>query len=194
MTIAQENTRKRMIMEIYNPISDRRQGPFPTSYLPKLTFADEIALHINGADLLIAHLPAAHTDADVDIYFRKANVIALNDLFFVGENYPAIESESGASIEGMIAAYYKVLAAIDDKTIVIPSRGRLSTKSEVAEFRAVLIAIRERVAAMVKEGKSEAEIVAARPSREFDAKWAKDQGRTDSFVKTIYSEYKPAPK
>ena len=192
VTIAQENTRKRMMTEIYNPISDRRQEAFPQSYLPKLTFADEIALHINGDDIVIAHMPPAHTDSDVDIYFRKANVIALNDLFFVGENYPSIENETGASIKGMIAAFDKVLTAIDVNTIVIPSRGPLARKSDVAEFRSVLITVRDRIIAMVKKGKSESDVLAAKPTKDFDARWAKDQGRTDMFVKAIYFEYKNA--
>ena len=192
-TIAQDNTRTRMMTEMYNPIANRRQSAFPESYLPKLTFADEITLHINGDDIVIAHMPPAHTDADVDIYFRKANVMALGDLLFIGENYPPIENEAGASINGLIAAYDKILPTIDDKTVVIPSHGPLAAKKDVAELRAALITIRDRIAAMVKEGKSEAEVVAAAPTKDFDAKWSKFQGRTDNFVQTIYREFKPAP-
>ncbi len=194
VTIANDNVRKRLLEVVSNPISGRSQGPFPASYLPKLTFADEITLHINGDDIAITHMPAAHTDSDVTIYFRKANVMALNDLMFVGETYPGIEVESGASIKGMIAAYDKILAAIDDKTTVIPSRGPLVAKKDVAEFRTVLLAVRDRVAAMVKQGKSEADVVASRPTMDFDAKWNSDPRRADNFVKAVYYEFKNAPK
>jgi glyoxylase-like metal-dependent hydrolase (beta-lactamase superfamily II) len=188
LTIAQENTRRRMMSGVFNPVSNRRQGVFPASYLPKLTFADQMTLHINGDDIVLTHMPAAHTDADVTIYFRKADVIALNDMFFVGENYPGIEVESGASSKGMIAAFDKVLAMIDDKTKVIPARGPIVGKKDVAEFRDAVVAIRGRVAQMVKDGKSEADIVAAHPTKDFDPKWNKDQRRADNFVKAIYYE------
>ena len=186
VTIAHENTRLRMLTEQYNPISDRRQRAFPAEFLPKLTFSESLTLHINGDDVVLRHMPAAHTDADVSIYFRGANVLALNDLYFIDENYPGMEVQSGANIDGLIAAYDSALAAIDDNTIVIPARGRLSNKAEVAEFRNILVTVRERVAAMVREGKSEAEVVAARPTREFDAKWNREQRRADNFVKAIY--------
>lgn len=192
VTIASDNARKRMMGEIFNPISGRRQAAFSASYLPKVTFADRMTLHINGDDIVLTHMPAAHTDADVTIYFQKANVIALNDLLFVGENYPGIEVESGATIDGMIAAYDKILAAIDDRTKVIPARGPLVMKKEVAEFRGVLVAVRDRVAAMAKEGKSEADVVAARPTKDFDAKWNKDPRRADNFVKSVYYQFKNA--
>ena len=194
VTIANDNARKRLMEVVHNPVSDRSQGPFPSSYLPKLTFADQITLHINGDDIVLTHMPPAHTDADVTIHFLKANVIALNDLLFIGESYPGIEVESGAGINGMVAAYNKILAMIDDKTTVIPARGALVTKKEVAEFRDVLVTVRDRVAALVKQGKSEADVVAARPTKEFDAKWNNDQRRADNFVRAVYFDLKKAPK
>lgn len=186
LVIAQDNTRKRMQTVLYNPISDRRQAAFPASYLPKVTFKNQITLHINGDDVVLTHMPPSHTDADVVIYFKKANVIAPNDLFFMHDNYPGIEIESGASIDGMIKSYDRILHMINDKTIVVPSRGPLAKKSDVEAFRHVLVTVRARVAKMIKEGKTEAQVVAAHPTADFDPRWNREQRRADNFVKEVY--------
>ena len=170
--IAQENVRKRLGMERINPSTKERTPPKPPEAWPLVTYASGVNLYLNGDELEVFHVARAHTDGDSIIRFKKANVLHMGDTFFNG-NYPFIDVDSGGSIDGMIAAADQVLAIADDKTKIIPGHGPLGTKADLQNYRNVLAGIRDRVKALIAQGKSLDQIVAAKPTAQWDPTWGK---------------------
>ena len=152
--IAHDNIRKRMI-----PDPQLNTGP---GALPVLTFSDEVTFHLNGHEAFVFHIESAHTDGDAAILFRDVNVIAAGDVMF---NYlfPYIDFANGGSVSGFIAGQQKLIAMADDETIIIPGHGPVGNKADLEKNLAVLIDSQTRVKALVDEGMSEEEIVAANP-------------------------------
>lgn len=185
--IAQENTRTRLMSAQASPIG-RTQPAFAASFWPTLTFADALALHFNGDDIDVIHVPNGHTDGDAIVRFRNANVLFAADLFNNGD-YTRVDLRGG-SLDGMIAAYRKLLPTLDDRVKVVPGRGRVGTKQDLTDYLAVMVALRERIAKLIAEGKSAEEAVAAKPTADFDAKWANGPVRPNQIVEEIYADLK----
>jgi glyoxylase-like metal-dependent hydrolase (beta-lactamase superfamily II) len=184
--IAHENTRKRLMTEQPNPLGRPTQRAFPAAFWPTLTFKDSLTLHFNGDDLDIFHFPNGHTDADAVMLFRKANVLFAADLFN-NTNYTRVDLRGG-SLDGLIAAYDKLLPMLDDKVKVVPGRGPVGTKRDLIEYREVMLKLRERITQLIKEGKSLEQAIAAKPTMDFDAHWANGPIRPDQLVEEIYAD------
>lgn len=152
--VAHDNIRKRMI-----PDSQLNTGP---GALPVLTFSDEVTFHLNGHEVFVFHIENAHTDGDAAILFRDVNVIAAGDIMF-NDLFPFIDLDNGGSVVGFIAGQQKLIAMADDETIIIPGHGPVANKADLEKNLAVLIDSQTRVKALVDEGMSEEEIVAANP-------------------------------
>lgn len=185
--IAQENTRTRLMSEQINPLGGK-QAAFRPSFWPTLTFADAIDLHFNGYDISVAHVPSGHTDGDVIVHFRQPDVLFAADLFNNGD-YTRVDLRGG-SLDGMIAAYQKLLPTLDDRVKVVPGRGRVGTKRDLESYLTVMIALRERIGKLIGEGKSMQEAVALKPSADFDAKWGNGPIRPDQIVEEVYADMK----
>jgi glyoxylase-like metal-dependent hydrolase (beta-lactamase superfamily II) len=153
-----------------------------------VTFADSVTLHLNDEEVRVTHVPPAHTDGDAVIRFTKANVVHMGDLYMNGF-YPFIDPGSG-SVDGVIAAADRTLAAIDDKTKIIPGHGPLATKADYQGYRDMLAAVRDRVRKLKTEKKTLTEVQAAKPTSDFDAKWGKGFLNPDQFVAIVYSTLK----
>jgi glyoxylase-like metal-dependent hydrolase (beta-lactamase superfamily II) len=155
--------------------------------LPVVTFADAVTFHLNDDEIHVFHVPSAHTDGDAIIHFSKANAVHMGDTFFNGF-YPFIDVGSGGSIDGVIAAADKVLAMIDDETKIIPGHGALSDKAGLAAFREMLKGVRDAVAKQVAMGKSQEQVIAAKPTAAWDAKWGGGFLNPDQFTAIVYSD------
>ena len=167
---AHENTRKHLSVTTRVEHWNFTFPPAAVGALPtKLVTADE-TLHLNGATLMLKCYGPSHTDSDISVEFQEDNVVAVADTLWNGE-YPFIDYSTGGSIDGMIRAAEANVANTNDETIVIPGHGPIGNKAQLIEFRDMLVAIREKVADLKKEGKSADETVAAKPTAEFDAKW-----------------------
>src|SRR5262249_352888 len=128
----------------------------------------------------------AHTDSDIHVYFREADVLHVGDTFWNGI-YPFIDYSTGGSIDGMIAASDANLALAADKTIIIPGHGApVSNRREFQAFRDRLVAIRDNVAALKKEGRSQQEAVAAKPTAAFDGTFGKFVIDPGFFTRLVY--------
>jgi cyclase len=182
--VAHENVRKRMSVEQFNRFFNRTTPPAPGIALPLVTFAESVTFHLNGEDVDAVHVPPAHTDGDVIVRFRKANVIHAGDDFFNGR-YPICDIYSGGSVEGMIGAADRLLAAGDEKTKYIPGHGPLATKADVKAYRDMLAASRDAILPLVKAGKTLDEVKAAKPTAAFDEKW----GKPDLWTTVVYVSY-----
>ena len=128
-------------------------------------------LKLNGSSIHLNHYGPAHTDSDISVTFAEAEIVHVGDTFWNGI-YPFIDYSTGGSIDGMIAASKVNLAAATDKTINIPGHGKpVSNKAKLKEFRDMLVAVRENVATLKKNGMTRDETVAAKPTAAFDAKF-----------------------
>jgi len=169
--IAQANTRKHLseIQRIED--WDYNFLPLPPGAIPSEIFATEHSLKLNGSTIDLKYYGTAHTDCDISVTFAEADILHAADTYWNGI-YPFIDYSTGGSIDGMIAASDANLASTTDKTIIIPGHGQpVSNRAELKEFRDMLVAIRENVAALKKQGRSRDETVAAKPTAAFDPKW-----------------------
>jgi glyoxylase-like metal-dependent hydrolase (beta-lactamase superfamily II) len=184
--IAQENTRKHL-SEIQRVEDwDYNFLPLRSGGIPSEVFAGEHHLKLNGSSIGLKYYGPAHTDSDISVTFAEANIVHVGDTYWNGI-YPFIDYSTGGSIDGMIAASDANLAATTNDTIIIPGHGRpVSNKAELKEFRDMLVAIRENVAKLKKQGRSRDETVAAKPTAAFDAKWGQFVIDPGYFTRLVY--------
>jgi cyclase len=185
--IAQENTRTRLMTEQVNPLGGRQRA-FPPAFWPTLTFADRLQLHFNGDDIDVVHIPSGHTDGDVIVRLRNADVLFAADLFNNGD-YTRVDLRGG-SLDGMIAAYRKLLPELDDRVKVVPGRGRVGGKRDLEDYLTVMLALRDRIGRLIREGKSMEEAVALHPTADLDGKWGNGPVRPDQIVEEVYADLK----
>lgn len=184
--IAQENTHKHLSSIQRVEDWDYNFLPPPPGGIPSETFGKEKRLKLNGSTIDLRYYGPAHTDGDISVTFTEANVVHVADTYWNGI-YPFIDYSTGGSIDGMIAASDANLAATTDGTIVIPGHGRpVSNKAELKEFRDMLVAVRDNVATLKKQGKSRDETVAAKPTAAFDAKWGQFLIDPGFFTRLVY--------
>ena len=170
--VAHENVRKRMDSEQFIEFLRMTIPPASKGSLPVVTFAGTVTFHLNGDEMRAIHVPRAHTDGDAIVHFVKSDVVHMGDTYFNGF-YPFIDTSSGGTPGGVIAACDRVLAIANDNTKIIPGHGPLSNKTELKTYRDMLAAITGRIEKMISEGRKIEEITAANVSADFDAKWGK---------------------
>jgi glyoxylase-like metal-dependent hydrolase (beta-lactamase superfamily II) len=183
--VAQDNVRKRMSTEQFNAFFKRTTPPSPAIALPIVTFAEGVRFYLDGEDIEVTHIGPGHTDGDSTVWFHKANVIHLGDNFFNGL-YPFIDGASGGSIDGTVTALEGVLGRIDDQTKVIPGHGPLGTKADLKRFHDMLATVRDRVRQAIRDGKTQDQVLAMKPSAEFDAVWGGGFLKPNDFVTLVY--------
>src|SRR5215469_9246728 len=167
---AHENTRKHLSVSTRVEDWNFTFPPAPAGALPTNVITADETLHLNGETLALKCYRPSHTDSDISVEFQEANVIDVADTFWNGE-YPFIDYSTGGCIAGIIRAAEANVANTDDETIVIPGHGPIGNRSQLIEFRDMLVAIREKVANLKTQGKSLEEALAAKPTADYDAKW-----------------------
>jgi cyclase len=187
LIVAHENVRKRMSTDQFIESMKRSIPASPGAALPVVTFTDGVSFHLNGDEIRAMHVARAHTDGDTIVHFLKSDVIHMGDVFFNGM-YPFIDLSSGGGIRGTIAACDKVLAIAGPKTQVIPGHGPLTDRAGLQAYRDMLAGVLSRVEALVREGRKVEEIVAAKPTAQFDGKWGKGFIKPDRFAETVAAD------
>jgi cyclase len=175
----------------------KRMTSLPSGALPTSTFlGDEKKLFFNGEGIEIDHLPAAHTDGDSIVFFRRSDVISAGDIFTT-VSYPVIDVAAGGSIQGVVDGLNRLVDMIipvygqEGGTLVIPGHGRLSDFGDVLNCREMTIIIRDRVQDMIKKGMTLEQVKAARPTRDYDPLYGSVPGWTaDMFVEAVYKSLK----
>ncbi|KRB33476.1 cyclase [Mesorhizobium sp. Root695] len=184
--IAQDNTRKHLSQVQRVEDWDYNFLALPPDGLPSEVFAKTRELQLNGASIALKHYGSAHTDSDISVTFAEADIVHVADTYWNGI-YPFIDYSTGGSIDGMIAASDANLAATTDKTIIIPGHGHpVSNRVELQSFRDMLVAIRDNVAKLKREGRSRDEAVLAKPTAAFDAKWGQFVIDPGFFTRLVY--------
>ena len=170
--VAHENVRKRMSSEQFIEFMRTNVPASPATALPVVTFPGTMTFHLNGDEMRVIHMPRAHTDGDAIVHFVKSDVIHMGDIYFNGF-YPFIDTSSGGTVAGVIAACDQVLGMATDKTRIIPGHGPLSSRAELKAYRDMLATVLGRVEKLIGEGRKLEEITAAGVSKDFDEKWGK---------------------
>jgi cyclase len=182
------------------------QAPTPEAAWPTDTFHQasmKLSHFFNGDGIQIVHVPGAHTDGDVFVYFRGSDVIAAGDMFQM-TTYPFIDVEHGGGINGIIDGCNRMLDFVipefrmEGGTMVVPGHGRLSDGADLAYYRDMLTIIRDRAQALIKQGKTLEQVKAAKITADYDPRWGVNNERwsTEKFVEAVYKtlQPKPAPK
>lgn len=177
LIFAHDNVRSQMA------ISDYAEEP------PLVTFSEDMSFHINGETVHVFKTPDAHTNGDVYIKFESSNVIHTGDVYRT-TSYPYIDSNNGGSYLGTIKAYDLLIEVSDAETKIVPGHGVVSSVEDVRAFRDMLLVIRDRVAAAIRDGKSLEESQAAGLTAEYDERW--DSGRrigsAATLIESIYAD------
>jgi glyoxylase-like metal-dependent hydrolase (beta-lactamase superfamily II) len=160
--------------------------PAPAGALPTTTFDDEHRVHHNQTNIALKYYGPAHTDSDISVVFEEADVVQVGDTWWNGI-CPFIDYSTGGSIGGTIRAAERNLSMVTGNTIVIPGHGPVGNKAGLVEFRDMLVAIRNNVAALKKQGKSLEETIAAKPTAKYDVKFGQFLITPVFFTTLVYS-------
>lgn len=171
--IAHDNLRERMAKGQFLAAFNQTIPPSPPAALPVMTFADAATIHFDGETVELIHAPLAHTDNDTLVHFKRAKVIHASGTIGGDGGYPFFDMSSGGSLAGTIAAEAKMLSLADDQTRIIADEGPPASRADLKASHDTLVTLRARVQALIDQGKSEAEVVAAKPSRDLDARWVR---------------------
>ena len=185
--VAHENVRRRMSAEQFMTTFAQSIKASPAGALPVVTFSDAVTIYYNGDSISAMHVPPAHTDGDVIVWFRHANVVHMGDTFFNGR-YPLVDLASGGASAGLIGAADRVLAMADANTKIIPGHGPLGDRVALQAYRTMLVTVRDRIKQAVAAGRTLEQVQAAKPTAEFDAVWGNGRITPTMFVEVLYQD------
>lgn len=177
LIVAHDNLRKRLVEK-----PEDAGGP---AGLPVVTFDDAVTFHVNGQEAYVFHVAAAHTDGDAVIHFRDVNVIDAGDLHF-NYMFPFIDLDSGGSVAGYIAGQRRIIEMANDDTLIIPGHGPLASKADLQAAVDMLADAESRVEALVLEGMTADEVLAANPLADYHEQWNWGFITTERMTQTLY--------
>jgi glyoxylase-like metal-dependent hydrolase (beta-lactamase superfamily II) len=183
--ISEVNVKTRLAAGTTNGLTGVKTPPAAPAALPSKTYTGSFQIRLRGRVADLKHIDNAHTDGDTYVWFKTANVLSTGDTFTNGR-YPNIDFANGGNIKGMVAATDTYLKLANAKTRIVPGHGPLADKAVLTEYRTMLVTARDRMAKLVKEGKSEDDVVAAKPFADLDAKWAPTELASTNFIRVVY--------
>ena len=189
VVVAHENVRARLAAGTMMAVPPVKYTPAAEEALPAITHSKGMSLAVKGRIAQLKHPDNAHTDGDTFVYFADANVISTGDTVAMNR-WPNIDFANGGSLKGMIAASDVYLSLANDATKIVPGHGPLATKAQLAEYRNMLATARERMAELIKQGKGESEIYAAKPFADFDAKMKVNEEASLVWMRVAYASVK----
>jgi len=190
--VAEANVKTRLAAGTTNGLTGVKTPPAPQDALPAKTYTGAYHILMRGRVADLKHIANAHTDGDTYVWFKTANVLSTGDTFTNGR-YPNIDFANGGNIKGMIAATDAYLKFVNAKTRIVPGHGPLGDRAALIEYRTMLITARDRMAKLVKDGKSEDDVVAAKPFADLDTKWAMSELAAKNFIRVVYHSLADKP-
>jgi cyclase len=181
------------------------KAPFPAALWPTKTFAYRMySMYLNGEGIQVIHQPAAHSDGDTIVFFRRGDVIATGDIIDT-TRFPVIDVEKGGTIQGEIDALNRLmdlsihnlpLQWYSDRTLLVPGHGHVYDKLDLLEYRDAITVVRDRIQDLVDQGNTLAQVKAANPTLGYRSQYGSNSGpwTTDRFVEVIYNELLAAKK
>jgi hypothetical protein len=150
---------------------------------PRVAFSEVLAFDLNGESIHVVHQKPGYSDADAIVHFHVAKLVYLGEVF-PGDGYPVIDPAQGGTLDGLV----KTLDGWTDSMYrVVPARGKVTTGTDVKDFRDMIVTVRDRVQRMIDSGRTDSEVLAEHPTADFDAKWGQGRVRADEFVRSIYN-------
>ena len=184
--LARERLRGRLVKP--NPAPSGAPGnPAPAAALPFVTYDAPITFHMNGEEVQAIPVVNAHTDGDTMVRFPVSDVIMTGD-FYRSAGYPNIDRNSGGTFDGMIKGLNAIIDTAGANTRIVPGHGAIVDEKAVAGHRDLAIALRDRVAALVKKGQTLEQILATKPTADFDATVPQAGTTGDRFIGQLYAE------
>ena len=161
----------------------------PDGLFPVVSFSNDLKFNFNGDKIIAVHVPKAHTDGDLIIYFSKSNVIHTGDAF-VSNTYPYIDTNNNGSLQGYLTGLKKIINLMNDETKIIPGHGDIATKDDVLYTHKMLEFLNDRIAFHILQNKTENQVVAMSDlTKEFDDKgFGEGFITTERLVRTLYKE------
>ena len=186
--VAHDNVRVRLARGVNNA------APSPAVALPVVTYGDTMSVHLNGDAVTIGKLPPAHTDGDSYIRFATADVIHAGDVFRT-TGYPGVDGNNGGTVKGTIEALQALVDMAGPNTKIVPGHGVVSTRADVAAFRANTIEAQRRITELIKQGMTVEQVVAANPTADLATKFVTtgpppDEMATQRFLTAFYTALK----
>jgi cyclase len=197
--LAHENVLTRMSAPV------GQQGPAPFALWPTKTFAyRQYSMYLNGEGIQVIHQPAAHTDGDTIVFFRRGDVIATGDIVDT-TRFPFIDVARGGTLQGELDALNRLMDMsihnlpvqwYPDRTLLVPGHGHVYDKLDLLEYRDAVTVVRDRIKVLIDEGKTLAEVRAANPTLGYRSQYGADSGpwTTDMFVGVVFQELLAAKK
>jgi len=191
--VAEVNVKNRLAAGTTNGLTGVKTPPAAPDALPSKTYTGAFKIRLNGRVADLKHIANAHTDGDTYVWFKTANVLSTGDTFTNGR-YPNIDFANGGNIKGMIAATDIYLKLVNARTRIVPGHGPIADKAALIDYRTMLLTARDRMAKLVKDGKSEDDVVAAKPFADLDAKWAPTELAGKNFVRVVWHSLADKPE
>lgn len=185
--IAHDNVRARLSGDSTKVKFAKSPTPAPDQALPIITFGEGLNVHLNTEDIIIFHVDNAHTDGDAVFYLPKSNVLHTGDCF-MKDRFPFIDRNSGGSVKGWLNAVARILAVIDNTTIVIPGHGDLANKKDYQNIRDAVAGLYDSVKTNFNARKSLEEILALKLTQQYDSNFGSGFIKGDAFITTMFSE------
>jgi glyoxylase-like metal-dependent hydrolase (beta-lactamase superfamily II) len=187
--VAHDNVKKRLTEGATNALTGAKTPPAPDN-APTMAYSDKPNVALKGRTVQVAHAANAHTDGDTYVFFPDANVLATGDIVTVGNRYPNIDVGVNGNVKGIIAAVDTYLKLANDQTKIVPGHGPVMNKAQLGEYRTMLVTARDRVQKLIAEGKSEDDVVNAKPLADLDPKAGANEQGSANFVRLIYKSLK----
>jgi len=179
--IAHRNTKRWLSSTVFVEAQNRTYPPRPPEAIPTEVFDTTGNMTFGPEKLVYGHLPPAHTDGDIYVFFPGPNILMVSDVLSVAR-YPVMDYSTGGWIGGMIDATAALMKIADAKTRIVPGAGPLQTRDDLKAEHDMLTTVKERVQTMLRQGKGLDDVVPEAPTKEFDAKW----GKPDLFLSMTY--------
>lgn len=157
----------------------------PQEARPSIIVKDSKSMDFGGEQIVMQNFGKGHTDGDLWVYFKKADVLALGDIFW-NSYYPFIDNQHGGGIDTATHWADKAIEASSDRTLIVPGHGATGSRADLVAWRDMLVDVRGKVAALKKEGKSLEQIVATKPTAAYDAKYGGFVINGDFFTKLVF--------
>jgi cyclase len=164
-------------------------APAPTVALPVVTYDGPVTIHMNGEDVRLIPIPKAHTDGDTLVYFPSNDVLMTGD-YYRSVQFPNIDRVNGGSLNGMIEGLGITIGLAGPNTKIIPGHGAMVDRAAVIAHRDMMLVVRDKVAALVQQGKSVEDVLAAKPTSDYDATVPNSSTTSERFVRQLYAELK----
>ena len=187
--LAHENVRTRLMGDSTKLRFAKTPTVAPQKALPVMTFSEGMNVYLNTEDIIIFHVDNAHTDGDAVMYLPKSNVIHTGDCF-MKDKFPFIDRNSGGSVKGWLSAVSRILAMIDDKTIVMPGHGDLANKQDYQNIRDVVSKLYESVKTHFKADKTLEQVLALHLTQPYAGNFGSGFIKGDVLITTMFNEIK----